>query len=305
MGDNSQNAFGFSLLSSGSKANSTLVTDSESGFLIDTGLSCRRTEQRLLELGYSIDELAGVVLTHEHSDHVVGLKTIIKKYRPDIFTTSKTAEACDILDYDKLCCISSSETFSIGNFSLETFPVWHDAAEPIGMVVSKGECRLGYCTDTGRVCENMKSRLKDLSALVIESNHDLGLLGEAPYPDRLKNRIAGDLGHLGNLAAADLLRGMARQDERLQFIIAAHISENSNTPVIALQELEQAWASSGGWKDSKFFAATATAATPFFQIRSILSSASSSQTLLEDDGAIDVEGSESDSGATSKRRERA
>ena len=98
---------------------------------------------------------------------------------------------------------------------------------------------------------------------------------------------------------------MARQDERLQFIIAAHISENSNTPVIALQELEQAWASSGGWKDSKFFAATATAATPFFQIRSILSSASSSQTLLEDDGAIDVEGSESDSGATSKRRERA
>jgi len=301
VGFNSQNSFGFSLLSSGSKANCTLVTDSENSFLIDAGLSCRRTEQRLLELGYAMEELAGIIITHEHSDHVAGLKTMIKKYRPDIFATHQTAERCDLLDYDNLCRFSAGEQIELGGFDVETFPVWHDAAEPVGMVVSKGESRLGYCTDTGKVCPRIESKLRGLSALVLEANHDLDLLDQAPYPERLKTRIAGEHGHLGNLDAAELLRVLARGDERLQFIIAAHISENSNTPVIALRELEQAWAASGGWKETSFFAATATAATPLFQIRSGLSL----ENRQEAAGPIDVEAGDNEAIADPKQRERA
>lgn len=258
--------FGFALLSSGSKANCALVSDYQTTFLIDCGLSGKRTSERLLELGFNLNELDALLITHEHSDHTSGLSPLLKKTSLQVHTSEVTAQACKILDSERFTAIPASNCLELGQFKISFFPVHHDAADPVGMIIERNGLKLGYLTDTGHVCSNLELNLTNLDALIIEANHDLGMLEQAFYPDYVKDRIAGPKGHLGNIAAGELLSKMAKRKEPLQHIVAAHISENSNTPELALRTLVDGWADGGGDSRTNFVAGSVEKTTAFLSL---------------------------------------
>ena len=193
--------FGFAVLSSGSKANCTFVSDFETSFLIDCGLSGKKTADRLAQLGFAIEEIDHLIITHEHSDHISGLSPVSKRSQALVHGSELTAQACGILDSPFYSALPEGNVLQLGKFSIEFFSTHHDAVDPVGMVIEHEGVRLGYLTDTGHVSSDLESRLVDLDGLILEANHDLGMLENSPYPDYVRDRIAGPKGHLGNIAA--------------------------------------------------------------------------------------------------------
>ena len=178
--------------------------------------------------------LTAVVLTHEHGDHANGAGAFARRSRIPLWMTAGTAHAlgapvCDAVP--TLCQFGSHEHFAIGDIELHPYIVPHDAREPCQFVFSDGARRLGLLTDVGHVTPHIEAQLQGCDALILECNHDLDLLADSAYPPSLKARIGGPQGHLDNEAAAALL---ARLDaNRLQHIVAAHLSEKTNTPWLA------------------------------------------------------------------------
>ena len=222
----------FASLGSGSRGNSLLVESGASRVLIDAGFGPRETLRRLDRLGVRPDQVQAVLVTHEHSDHVGGAFACAARFGWSVFLTAGTLAACrpgsrgpciDIID--------SHSAFEFGDLSIHPFPVPHDAREPAQFVLEDGNARLGILTDAGHVTPHMVTMLDRCDALVLECNHDLDMLEAGVYPPHLKKRIASALGHLDNQAAASLLARIDRT--RLRHVIAAHLSEQNNSPSLA------------------------------------------------------------------------
>ncbi len=262
------------VLASSSKANATLVGTGRTRILVDCGLSLRELGRRLASIGSSPAEISAIVLTHEHSDHIKGLPRFLKHHPVPLFMTEGTWE--EVNEYlgasASLCEVVDVESeFSVGDLGLLPFAVQHDARQPVGYTVSFGGLTLGIATDLGHVTEEIKRRLEGMDALIIESNHDPELLREAPYPWVLKRRIEGAYGHLSNTQAGELLEHLSLRDyARLQVVIAAHVSENSNCPELALETLREHWNRSCRGYQPVFAAAGSKAPTELFCIRSIV-----------------------------------
>jgi phosphoribosyl 1,2-cyclic phosphodiesterase len=207
---------------------------------MDCGFSLTDTCMRLARLGLAPDCLNGIVVTHEHGDHIAGVARLASKYSIPIWLTHGTFRAHPKFpgNTPRLTKIDSHHSFAIDGLLVQPFPVPHDAAEPVQYMFSDGVKRLGVLTDIGCSTPHIEATLSGCDALVLECNHDATLLANSDYPLSLKQRVGGRFGHLNNVDAAALL---ARLDcSRLQHIVAAHLSRKNNTPELAVNALSTA-----------------------------------------------------------------
>ena len=223
------------MLGSGSAGNSALVSTHHCRILIDGGLSARQLLVRLEQCGLTPDQLDGVLLTHEHGDHVCGLEVLCRKFHVPIYCNALTAEAvrCGGLEAHRNWRIfRTGASFSICDISVETFPVPHDAVDPVGFAFHAGGSGLGFITDLGYPTKLLVERLRQVHTLVIETNHDEKLLQadqHRPWP--VKQRIMSRHGHLSNAAAASVIEQLL--PGKIDRVVLGHLSRDCNTPALA------------------------------------------------------------------------
>lgn len=237
----------FACLGSGSEGNAVVVEAGRSRVLLDCGFSIKETVFRLARLGLTPADLSGIVITHEHSDHIGGVFRFANKFNLPVWLTHGSLAYLSNLDQSLVDArvIDSHAAFAVGDLYIEPFPVPHDAREPIQFVFSDGQHRLGVLTDTGMITPHIEQMLSGCNALVLECNHDADMLANGPYPTSLKQRVGGRFGHLENTAAADLLRNIDTQ--QLTHLIAAHLSHKNNLPELARAALAKALNCAEDW----------------------------------------------------------
>lgn len=237
----------FASLGSGSRGNALVVEAGTSRALLDCGFSVKSTLARLGRLGLVAEDLAAILVTHEHADHVAGVFRFARRFGLPVFLTHGSCAAITPAASRTPECrlIDTAEVFSIGDLEIRSFPVPHDAREPVQFVFNDGRHRLGVLTDSGSITPHVVDTLRLCDALVLECNHDPELLATSSYPAILKRRILGDFGHLSNTQAATLLKQI--ETNRLQHVVAAHLSEQNNRPALAQKALAAALNCSTDW----------------------------------------------------------
>ncbi len=253
----------FASLGSGSEGNAWVVEGQSTGgprtrVMVDCGFTLKDTVARLARLGLEPADLTGVIVTHEHDDHIGGVFKLARKFGTTVWLTPGTwRAACQSrmvdeawLEQGRIRLFDSHFSWSMGDLELQPFPVPHDAAEPAQLVLTDGRRKLGLMTDCGRATPHIIEMLSGCDALVLESNHDVSLLSDSPYPPSLKRRISSDFGHLSNDAACEILRHIDRG--RLKTLVAAHLSKTTNEPAI----VRQAWEEAVGGFEGAFHLAT-------------------------------------------------
>jgi phosphoribosyl 1,2-cyclic phosphodiesterase len=218
------------VLGSGSKGNSTLIRTPRTALLVDGGLSARQIGLRLGESGADPADLDGVLLTHEHGDHVRGLRVLNKRFPTPVLANAATMDtaAHALGGAPEGRTFITGEPFTWGDFTITSFPVSHDACEPVGYVLEAEGIRVGYATDLGRLTPEIAALIRGCHIVVLEANHDLDMLWQGSYPWATKQRIGGDLGHLDNASGADQVASLTEGDTA--HLILVHLSENNNDP---------------------------------------------------------------------------
>lgn len=232
--------FRFASLGSGSEGNALVVQTGKTKVLMDCGFNLTESVTRLARLGLSPSDLSGIVVTHEHGDHIAGVARLSRKYSIPVWLTHGTlrAQYKTMGDLPNVTEINPHNCFSIGEVLVQPYLVPHDAAEPVQYVFGEGAKRLGILTDAGSSTPHIEHTLSGCAALVLECNHDTGLLAQGDYPYSLKQRVGGRLGHLSNVDAAALLGRL--DNSGLQHIVAAHLSKKNNKPELAVEALSNA-----------------------------------------------------------------
>lgn len=240
----------FASLGSGSRGNSLIVDAGDTKLMLDCGFSVRSTVERLARLSIGPEDISGILVTHEHSDHIAGVARFSCRFGIPVYLThgshaslSSLSQANTPLPECRL--IDGHAAFRVGGIEVAPFPVPHDAREPVQFVFSDGNRRLGVLTDCGTITPHVVSVLDGCHALVLECNHDAGLLAGSSYPAMLKRRIASDFGHLENVQAASLLQRI--DASTLRHIVAAHLSEQNNRPELARRALAEALGCAEDW----------------------------------------------------------
>jgi len=237
----------FACLGSGSQGNALVVEAGNTRLLLDCGFTLQETVIRLARLGLEPDTIDAVVVTHEHGDHICGVARFARKFGIPVWLTHGTLRGAGKA-FGKLSgvnIIEGYQRFSIKDVELEPYPVPHDAQEPAQFVFGNGALRLGVLTDTGCSTPHIEAVLSDCDALVLECNHDARMLANSHYPESLKRRVGGRFGHLENAASASLLARL--NCSRLQHVIAAHLSQKNNTPLLVQGMLSDALNCEAAW----------------------------------------------------------
>jgi phosphoribosyl 1,2-cyclic phosphodiesterase len=282
------------VLASGSRGNSTVISSTRTRILVDAGVSCRELFKRMLAAGEDPRTLDAILVTHEHQDHVQGLAVAARKLGIPVYFTESTHRAWirwitprkrmtyadwlaerkqqaaqaaapvnpDIEDpeafeeeQETLCSdemkvkadpatlpgveyFSAGQAFSVGDIAVIPFTIPHDAADPVGFVFEAEGVRIGLATDLGYIPSHAAMRLRKCDVLMLESNHDLDMLRDGPYPWSVKQRVMSRVGHLSNHAAAEFLEN--GYDGQAAYVILAHLSESNNLPELARISAERA-----------------------------------------------------------------
>jgi phosphoribosyl 1,2-cyclic phosphodiesterase len=236
------------MLGSGSAGNSALVATDHCKLLVDGGLSARQLMLRLEQCGVVPEQLDGVLLTHEHGDHICGLEVLSRKLDVPIYCNALTQEAvrCDrsFERHRNWRIFPTGGEFSICDITVQTFPVPHDAVDPLGFVFQAGSGSLGFVTDLGYVTKMIVERLRHVRTLVIETNHDEKLLqNDTHRPWPVKQRIQSRHGHLSNGAAAGVIEQLL--PGKIERVVLGHLSRDCNTPELALETVRASLAKHG------------------------------------------------------------
>lgn len=234
-----------STLASGSSGNAILVRAGATALLVDAGLSAKVLSSLLESLDTPPQSLAGILLTHEHGDHVRGLKILASKHSIPVFATALTArELRNSIPSADWRLFSSGSTFDLGDFRIAAFSVPHDAADPVGFVLTHGNTSFAVATDLGHPTRQVVNSLRGVNALLVESNHDEALLqNDTKRPWGVKQRIMSRHGHLSNQSAAALIAEIASPS--LSHVLLAHLSEDCNSPALAVSTISGHLASAG------------------------------------------------------------
>lgn len=236
----------FASLGSGSAGNALLVESGVTCLMLDCGFGLRDTVARLHSVGRNPEDLAGILVTHEHGDHLAGVFRLARKFSLPVWMTYGTWVASrDSGENVDLRIIDSHSLTNIGSLQVQAFPVPHDAREPVQYIFSDRQLRLGVLTDIGEITAHVREMLSGCDGLVLECNHDTQMLADSDYPASLKRRIAGRYGHLENSHAAALLGQI--DCSRLQHLVAAHLSERNNLPELAVRALAAVLACDESW----------------------------------------------------------
>lgn len=229
----------FLSIASGSSGNCTYIGSHNTHILVDTGIAYKRILAGLHEIEVTGADLTGVLITHEHSDHIAGLGVLARKLGVPIYASRGTIRALH-----QISClgeieeslyheIQADQDFSVGELTVKPFANSHDAAEPLGYRVESAEASVAVCTDLGIYSDYTVSKLKNLDAILLEANHDIRMLQVGPYPYSLKQRILGERGHLSNEASGRLLGEILH--DHMQQILLGHLSKENNMPALAYE----------------------------------------------------------------------
>lgn len=235
----------FASIGSGSRGNANLVQWRDTLIMVDCGFSAKEVDARLARIGLSGTQLSGIVVTHEHADHISGVGVLARKYQLPVWMTVGTAQKFRGGKLPQLNYYHGHESFTIGDIRIQPFTVPHDAREPCQLVFENGQHKLAILTDVGSITPHIVEMLDACDGLMLECNHDREMLARGPYPESLKQRVAGRMGHLSNEQAAELLAQM--DHSRLQHLVAMHLSEQNNSESLARDTLcevldcEQDW----------------------------------------------------------------
>ena len=229
-----------SILASGSSGNCTLLETSRTRLLVDAGLGKRETLRRLAALAHSFDRLDGIVISHEHTDHIGGLAALLAAWRTTVYLTAEThAETLRFLPerharrFERVEFIQAGHGFCVGDIEVAPFRIPHDAIDPLGFTFRAGGVKLALVTDLGYMPELVKQHLRDCDGLVLESNHDIEMLKVGPYPWHVKQRVMSRTGHLSNETVSGFLADPEGFDACPRYLVLAHLSENNNNPDVA------------------------------------------------------------------------
>ncbi len=220
------------VLASGSTGNATFIEMENTKLLVDAGISTRRIKQSLDAIGTKVEDIDGVLITHEHRDHVNGLTTLLKKYKIPAYARPDTWRSMfcrGVLPEE--CCKALPDSLSIGRIKIEPFSISHDAADPVGFRLYAGSSKVSVATDLGFVTPTVKEALSLSDVMVLESNHDVEMLKNGSYPWHLKKRIMSNRGHLANTDAGWTLARIDRKAHTHVFL--AHLSQENNRPELA------------------------------------------------------------------------
>ncbi len=232
----------FSSLGSGSRGNAALVESGNTSILVDCGFSVKQMETRLERLARNAGNLTAILITHEHSDHVAGLAALTQRYRTPVWVTRGTFQGLKDKNIPEVNFFNSHKPFSIGDILVTPAPVPHDAREPTQFVFEANGKRLGMLSDVGKVTPHIERLFTKLDSIFIESNHCINMLSVGPYPRFLKERVGSGLGHLSNDQCAAFLKKISC--DKMQHIVAAHISDKNNSPTLVQKVLGEAL----GWE---------------------------------------------------------
>ena len=244
------------VLASGSRGNTAILSTSGTSILIDAGISCRETLRRMHRAGEDPSTLSAIVITHEHQDHISGLAVLARRLKIPVYITGHTHqewqrwvrgpttrqsqlyEDDDKAHLDRCEHFRAGVKFQIGDIEILPFTIPHDAVDPVGFVFRTEGLKIAMATDLGYMAANIKMHLRGCDALVLESNHDLEMLRGGPYPWSVKQRVMSRVGHLSNDSLAEFFS--TDYDGGAAFLVLAHLSEANNHPELALQSAERA-----------------------------------------------------------------
>lgn len=231
------------ILGSGSSGNCAVISTERTTLLLDAGLSAKQICLRMEACGFSLDALDGILLTHEHQDHTGGIEVLSRKRQVPLFCTALTQETlASSLGFRKpppWRLMTTGSAFEFQDLRIESFPVPHDAVDPVGFVIADEESRLGVLSDVGFVTNLIKDRLRHSDSLFIEANYDTQLLeNDTKRPWATKQRISSRHGHLSNEQAAELVRDVGHSG--LSHVVLGHLSDDCNDPAVAIRHIRQA-----------------------------------------------------------------
>lgn len=225
-------------MASGSSGNCTLLSENNTHLLVDAGISARRIGQGLQALGLRLSDVTGVLLTHEHTDHTSGLKTLTSRYGLPVWAPEECAFAVrDRVPLELLHPFAAGEGMELGEFSVESVPTPHDTPVSVGYALRAGNRRAVVVTDLGEVTAQVALFLDGADFLLLEANHDVELLRMGPYPMFLKQRVLGPHGHLSNAACAQAVKTCVERGTRHVFL--GHLSINNNLPQLAYETVRE------------------------------------------------------------------
>ncbi|KKB37439.1 MBL fold metallo-hydrolase [Bacillus thermotolerans] len=231
----------FSVLASGSTGNAFYVETDKQSFLVDAGLSGKKMESLFSEIDRKMENLSGILVTHEHSDHIKGLGVLARKYKLPIYANEKTWQAMEPLigqvNAEQKFAFDMETVKSFSGLDIESFGVSHDAAEPMFYVFHHEGKKLVLITDTGYVSDRMKGIIKHADTYVFESNHDVQMLRAGRYPWNIKRRILGDFGHVSNEDAAIAMSEVI--GDKTKSVYLAHLSQDNNLKELAEMSVAQ------------------------------------------------------------------
>lgn len=227
-----------SSINSGSNANCYYVGNMKEAVLVDAGVSCRETETRMHRLGLSMKRVKAIFISHEHGDHIAGLRSLTKKYPVPVYITPDTMREGKVNLRDSLIhTFVPHQPITIGNLRVTAFPKCHDACDPHSFIIEHEQVKVGVITDIGNACENVLRYFKQCHAAFLESNYDEHMLETGRYPVALKNRIRGGKGHISNKQAWELFNDHA--PSFMSHLILSHLSFHNNSPSLVKDLFKQ------------------------------------------------------------------
>ncbi len=233
--ESSEGKLSVCVLGSGSRGNAIHVSDGATAILIDAGFSAREIDRRMHHRGLDPAGLSAILVTHEHTDHVRGIERLVRRYRLPVYLTAGTHHGATALhELPEIYPFACGREFRINTLAIRPFSISHDARDPAGFTIGANGSRIGIATDLGHVTALVREHLRGCRLLVLEANHDPGMLMDGPYPWFLKQRIRSRTGHLANHETGRLLADLLHPG--LEQVVLAHLSETNNTPAKALAE---------------------------------------------------------------------
>ncbi len=234
------NSMKISVLGSGSKGNSTFITDGEYSIIVDAGFSGRELDRRLSEIGHTLKEINAILITHDHGDHINGAGVIARNSGASVYANLKMHYKLKrrLGKKVKFVDIENDNSFKLGPFNITPFETPHDAIHSNGFVIEHNCSKIGIATDIGYPRENIIEALRHCDMIILESNHDLHMLATGPYPKILQDRVRGNNGHLSNCQTAEILEAVAHKD--LKRVILVHLSEENNKEKLVIDSAHKA-----------------------------------------------------------------